>query len=97
MDVPGSNWCFSGAHRGDLVAAKVIPDVLDGVQPDPNVKLDVMYSGHALQSQGLRLSWLDTSQAPTVRVSHTASFSGSHPIIKALLAHAISKAVLVAL
>ena len=66
-----SSTLVSWAHRDELTAAGVISDVLDSVDPTPTVKLDVVYSEDiSLQSQGMRLSWADTAQAPSVPVSH---------------------------
>jgi len=56
-------WC-----RADLTAAKVIPDVLTGLDPVHGVKLQIAYGDTQITTKGSRLERSETLTAPSVQV-----------------------------
>ena len=48
-------------HRSDLTAAKIIPDVLDGVDTSHGVQIKLRYGQAAVDTKGIRLTRADTS------------------------------------
>ena len=62
----------SALRRADLTAAKVIPDVLSGIDATIGVQLNVRF-GLTPVSTGLRLSWSQTAHAPIIQARHRVS------------------------
>ena len=57
----------------DLTAAKVIPDVLNGVDPSHGVQMKVVYGNVTVDSKGIRLTRAETANPPTVDITDVMS------------------------
>jgi hypothetical protein len=53
----------------DLTADKVIPDVLNGVDPSHGVQMKVTYGNVTVDSKGIRLTRAETANPPTVDIT----------------------------
>ena len=58
--------------RAQLIAAKVIPDVIDGVDLGKGINLQIKYGAVSVTSGGDQVQLSQTVQAPTVQVCHVA-------------------------
>ena len=58
--------------REDLTAAKVIPDVISGIDPAPGVALKIQYGDTPITTKGGRLPRPETLNAPSVQVRSSA-------------------------
>nr|QOL01143.1 putative extracellular protein CSOL_066 [Pseudococcomyxa simplex] len=56
-------------QTADLTAAKVIPDVISGIDPEPGVALNIQYGDTPITTKGGRLTRSEVSSAPSVQVT----------------------------
>lgn len=56
-------------HRSDLTDAKVIPDVLNGVDTSHGVQIQLKYGDTTVDSKGIRLTKAETASAPSVDIT----------------------------
>ena len=57
-------------HRADLTSAKVIPDVLSGIDLTHGVHLTVKYGDVTVDTKGIRLTRAQTASAPSVEITN---------------------------
>ncbi|EIE26451.1 PEBP-like protein [Coccomyxa subellipsoidea C-169] len=60
---------ISQEQTEDLTAAKVIPDVISGIDPAPGVALKIQYGDTPITTKGGRLPRPETLNAPSVQVT----------------------------
>ncbi|CAK0754923.1 hypothetical protein CVIRNUC_002334 [Coccomyxa viridis] len=58
-----------GDETSDLTAAKIIPDVLDGVDTSHGVQIKLSYGQARVDTKGIRLTRADTASSPSVDIT----------------------------